>query len=365
MDGELLNVFCELVKIPSPSGRELGVARYIQTYLKRIYVDSFVDGVGKMVGSNSGNVIANVGIGKPKILFLAHMDTVEDGTRGIAPIVRSGIIRSDGKTILGADDKAGVAALLVAIKELKSLRNILGVMCVFSVREEAGVMGVKHLKIDKGIKFAFDVDGSNPPGIFVNRALGCQTFEIQIYGKSAHAAGNPEKGRNAIMAMAILISKLRLGKNTQGSTTNIGTISGGERPNVIPNYAVLTGETRAYALSGIEKNLRIIERTARNACAATGCRYKLIKRTLDAPLNVPETSKIVRLARKASAELGIKFSLMTLSATMQGSAIASKGHPTLGLSKGGASPHSFSERIAIKEIEDTKKLILGIVQAYK
>jgi len=359
---ELIKTFIELVKIPSPSGFELNTARYIQKYLKQIGIESYMDKTGKAVKSNAGNLIAKIGRGKPKLMFVAHMDTVEDGKRIIKPIIKNNTITSDGTTILGSDDKAAVAALLEAVKELRYEKNLPTFLCVFSVREECACMGTEHLNLGKKIEFVFDVDGSNPPGNFINKALGDADFEIQIYGKEAHAASNPQKGLNAIKTAGIIISKLKLGRDSKGHTTNIGTISGGKQHNVIPGYAVMSCETRAYKITDINKNLKKIENIVKGACKATCCKYKIIRKETASPLYTKETEKIVSLARRATKSAGLKFKLLTLSATIQGGSLVAKGHTVLGLSKGGKLPHSKAESITVKELEQTKRLIMEIVR---
>jgi tripeptide aminopeptidase len=361
-NNELIKTFFELIKIPSPSGLELNTARYIQRYLKRIGIQSYMDKAGKVVKGNSGNLIAKIGKGKPKIMFVAHMDTVEDGKKVIRPIIKNKTITSDGTTILGSDDKAAIAALLEAVKELICEKNLTTFLCVFSVREECACMGAEHLNLSKKIEFVFDVDGSNPPGNFINKALGDADFEIHIYGKEAHAASSPEKGLNAIKTAGIIISKLKLGRDSKGHTTNIGTISGGKQHNVIPSYVVMSCETRAYRIADINENLKKIERVVKGVCRKTGCRYKIIRKEVAYPLYTKETEKIVSLARRASRAAGLKFKLLTLSATIQGGSLAAKGYTILGLSKGGKLPHSKEENITVKELEQTKHLIMEIVK---
>jgi tripeptide aminopeptidase len=362
LDKNLVNTFCELVRIPSPSGYELDVARYVQRYLKGLGVESHIDGAGRLSNSNAGNVIAKLGKGRPRIMFVAHIDTVEDGKKAIRPVISKGVIRSDGTTILGSDDKAGVAALLAGIKEMVREKSPPTIYCVFSIREENGIMGVNYLNLDKDIDFVFDIDGSSPPGQFINKALGNIRFELQLYGREAHAAANPENGLNAIKASGIIISKLKLGRDSKWRALNIGTVSGGTKDNVIPGHCILTGEVRAFTVPEAEGMLNNIRKAAEAACKDTGCRYKLIEKGRDPPLYIKETERIVSLARKAAAAAGIKFSLLTLPATIQGNNLSAKGYAVLGLSKGGRLAHSKMEYIRIKELEETKRLIVEIVK---
>lgn len=361
---EVAKTFMELVRIPSPSGRELKVMKYIEGYLSRLGIASRMDGAGRMVGSDAGNLIARLGSGSPRLLFMAHVDTVEDGKRAVRPSLNGGVVRSDGTTILGSDDKAGVAALLEAIKELNGLDDLPEVTCVFTVREEGGRMGATCIRKNNGTDFAFDVDGSDKPGRFVNRALGNMSFEVRVHGRESHAAVAPEKGANAIRAASLLVSRLRLGRDASGRTINIGRISGGRKLNVVPGYALLEGEVRAFDPSGIGRKLAEVKDAARRACTETSCTFELAvtKENNEPPLLIPPGSRITALARAACERAGMSFSLITLYGTMQGNVLAQKGYQVLGLCKGGSLQHSNRESVTVKELNDTRKLIVEIVK---
>jgi tripeptide aminopeptidase len=367
MKNKIAQTFCELVQIPSPSGREKQVMKYIQNYLEKIGAKYYFDNAGKYTKGNTGNLISKIGAGKPKIMFVAHVDTVEDGKKKIKPVSRKGIIKSDGTTILGSDDKGAVAALLEAAKELAKTPNLPAIYCVFAVSEEAGEMGVKYLSLKENPEFVFDIDGSDTPGKFISKALGYLNFDLQIIGKEAHAASHPETGANAIKAAGIIISKLKLGRETTGATLNIGRISGGSAMNVIPGEALLQGELRGFTIQQMNSKIKEIEHVARAACKQTGCKHKLNKKnaTFTPPFITQNNSKIITLAKKAAKKAGIKFSLKTLNATIQANLLAQQNYSVLGMTKGGQNPHSKKETITTKELEQTKKLIIEIVKNAK
>ncbi|MCL5413232.1 MAG: M20/M25/M40 family metallo-hydrolase, partial [Candidatus Marsarchaeota archaeon] len=138
MPKDISSLFCNLVKIPSPSGKELEVARFISNYLRKSGIYHYTDRVGKTIGSNSGNLIAELKGEGPTIMFIAHIDTVETGNTPIKPVISDGTITSDGNTILGVDNKAAVAALMEALAEIKRKKTRPNIIAVFSVREEDG-----------------------------------------------------------------------------------------------------------------------------------------------------------------------------------------------------------------------------------
>ncbi len=362
---ELVDDFVEIVGIPSPSGRELSVAKHVMKKLKGAGIDCYMDNANNGTEFNSGNVVAKIEGKGPKLVFLAHMDTVEDGERVIKPRIRNGIIRSDGKTILGADNKAGVVSLIAAVKEISQLRNRPNITCIFTICEETNMLGARRARILKGADFVFDIDGGGPPGTFTTKALGVKKFRIKFFGREAHAARIPEKGRHAIRAAALAITKLRMGKRGDGSTLNVGMINGGRRTNVIPDLAEVVGETRAYTNKLISKRLAEAEGAAKAACRATGCRYEfeVSKDTGVPPFETSSAQKILSLAKAASDSAGLKFVPFTLDACVQANVLSHRGgFPVVELCRGGGDAHSPLEWTTAKNLVDTRNLIVEIAK---
>ncbi|MHB1830793.1 MAG: M20/M25/M40 family metallo-hydrolase, partial [Candidatus Micrarchaeaceae archaeon] len=169
---DITSLFCKLVEIPSPSGSELNVAKFIAKYLKANGIGSYMDNAGVNTDSNSGNLVVRLSGTGQTLMFIAHIDTVETGKTKIKPKVRNGVIQSSGSSILGADNKSAVAALIAALIDLKKHTTHANIYAVFSIREENGIMGVSYLKPEKKIDHVFVIDGSAPVGKFITRALG-------------------------------------------------------------------------------------------------------------------------------------------------------------------------------------------------
>lgn len=366
MDKKLVDRFCDLVRIPSPSGKEQDVVLHLQKLLKNEGISSRIDGSAMKAESNTGNLIAKIGSGRPTILFTAHTDTVEDGKRKVNPILKNGRISSDGKTILGSDDKAGVAALVEALSELNRMGNIPTVIAAFVTREETGFGGARNLNIKEKVDYAFDVDGSEQPGQFINQALGCFCFEVQITGKEAHSARNPDKGASAIKAAGIIISKLEFGRDKQGGTLNVGMVSGGKVFNIVAGNATLSVEVRGYDQSTVDRKVVEVKAAADAACKIVGCTYRIVEvKGMKAPAFMTTDKKIIALAKRSAKAVGLKFSLLKLLASVQASELSAQGYTVLGLCKGGQGPHSLKESISVKELEQTKRLIIEIVKQAK
>ena len=364
-EDELVSLFCRLVSIPSPSGREADVARLIRSELSRRGVPSHEDGAARTNQSNTGNVIAELEGGRTKLIFIAHMDTVEAGDRRIKPIVGKGRIRSEGTTILGADNKAGVAPLIAALGDIAKMSGRPTVTGIFSTREEEGIMGVQHLPHGAKSDFTFVLDSEGDVGSFINKALGSTLFDIEIYGREAHAALEPEKGANAVKAAGMVINSLRLGRRPHDSILNIGVISGGRKRNVIPGSVIMKGGTRAFDNRTIEAALKEVETATRRACKATGCSYK-IRKDFDEgepPFHTKADDAIMKLAEGAARKAGVRFKVGKRMATFEANVLAGRGYSRiLVMCHGGRMPHSTREEIRISDLQMTRRLIVEMAR---
>jgi tripeptide aminopeptidase len=360
---KLEKLFCDLVKISSPSGMELNMAMRISSYLSKNGIPHHFDNANKKTGGNTGNLIAKLEGKGPTIMFVAHMDTVEDGKKPITPVIKGGIIHSDGTTILGVDNKASVAALLSALREIKEKRHC-NILAVFSVNEEQGIMGASSINISPRPDYAFVIDGSGHPGTFMNEALGHSSFKIKIIGKEAHAAFAPETGRNALKAAGLLIAKQKFEAYSDGSIVNAGTISGGSRTNIIPGTVLIEGEVRGRSAKSMAKRLIGVKSTLSEACDATGCGFKFYgDKDPKQPFSVNPSSKIAKLASKASQAAGLKFDIHGLKATTEANVLCGKYPNILIMAGGGANPHSNSESISIHELYQLKSLIISLIES--
>jgi tripeptide aminopeptidase len=364
LGSDAITMFCSLASIPSPSGFERDVGNHIKDLLKKEGVSSHFDNSGEKNNSNAGNLIATLKGTGSRILFIAHMDTVETGKEPIKPIIKANYITTDGSSILGADNKVSVACLINAIRQIKRIKNHPTITFVFSTREETGSMGVKYLDIPKDTRFVFVLDGAYDAGTFINKALGQIPFTIELYGKEVHAGYDPRKGVNAIQAAVQIISRLDIGKAKDGSTLNIGKINGGTVVNVVPGKTVVSGEVRSFTYKKMQKKLDQIENVVIAVCKSTGCKYKFVKKVKEGapPLLVHRDNDILALAKAAAQDAGLTFSLRSIRGTTETNILNSRGIPILGVSRGGDAPHARNEAVELVEFERLTNLIVSIVK---
>ncbi len=211
----LVDTFIDLVKLDSPTFKERKVADYIIKSLHSLEIQVEEDDTGQKVNGNCGNIFIRL-LGNstgPKLMFAAHLDTVEP-CKGIKPQIKNGVITSSTKTILGADDKSGIAPILELIQIIRE-NNISHPLIdvIFTVAEEKGLFGSKNLSMDwLQADYGYVLDGDGAPGKIIIRSPYQNTINANIKGKSAHTGIEPEKGINAIQAAAAAISKMELGR---------------------------------------------------------------------------------------------------------------------------------------------------------
>ena len=233
----LVNSFCELVRIDSPSNEEEDVSKHLEERLRLLGFQVQRDAHGNVIASEDGDDL---------LLLSAHMDTVEPG-RGIKPQVKGDRIESDGTTILGGDCKAGVAAIMEALESASQEgRARRPVQVVFTRGEEIGLIGASNLDYSMiRAKEAVVFDGNGP----VNRITGSSptyvSFDVTVKGRAAHAGVEPEKGLSAIRIASDIISELPHGRLDEETTFNVGLISGGSVRNAVPAEVTFGGEFRS------------------------------------------------------------------------------------------------------------------------
>ena len=361
----LVESFVELVKIDSVSREEKKIADFLVKKLKDLGLKVIVDQAGEKVKSNSGNIIArlkgNIKKATP-IMFSAHMDTVVPG-KNIKPICEGDKILSSGKTILGADDKAAIAALLEALHIIKENNISCGdIEIVFSVCEEIGLKGAKNLDIfSLNAQMGFILDAGGQVGNIITAAPSQNSLQIIIYGKSAHAGSNPEEGINAIQVAGFALSRMKLGRIDEETTANIGVISGGKATNIVPDKVTLQGEVRSRNEEKLEKYTeqlkKITEDTAQEFKAKADVK---INREFSC-YNLSPDDQVVKISMKAAKDMGLHTELCPSGGGSDANVFNQKGFPSVVLAIGMEKVHTVDEYILVKNLINTVKYVLSII----
>ncbi|MBE0416620.1 MAG: M20/M25/M40 family metallo-hydrolase [Coriobacteriia bacterium] len=357
----LLTTFIDLVRIDSPSGLEAALAGHCATELEHMGFSVRFDASAALTGSNTGNLIAELpGITPeaPVLLLSAHLDCVEP-CRGVEPIVSDGVVFSAGDTVLGADDKAGIAAIFEGVRRtIESGTHRGDLRVVLTVAEECGLKGAKALDpVDAMADICLVLDADGEPGGIVVGAPTHYTFVATFAGTASHAGVAPEEGRSALLMAARAVSEMELGRLDSKTTANAGTVEGGTATNVVPARVTLTGECRSLDPDRVEDVRFSMDSAMRDAAHSVGGDVDIRWTKEYEAFHTPEDSPVIEVMSQACADAGLAPRLFTTGGGSDGSIFAERGMPTLVLSCGMSSVHSTEEQIRVDDLEALARLM--------
>jgi len=364
----LIAEFMELVQIDSLSRDERRMADALTEKLTALGVEVVEDNAGEKVGGNAGNLICTLpgDASKPTILFTCHMDTVAPGT-GIKPQRHADRITSDGTTVLGADDKAGVAGLIEMVRVLKEEQMNHGTIVLFlTIGEESGLLGARNADWDRVPKadmgFAFDSNG--PIGQVVTKSTAQKRLEIVVHGKLAHAGVNPEAGISAINVASRAVSRMKLGRVSPNTTANIGSFHGGAKAtNVVVDRVEILAEARSFVLE--ELDVQVQHMVAAFEGAAQDANTTVEIQVLEQYSNMyhEEEAPVVQAAFKAIRALDFTPSTMSSGGGSDANVLNGRGIPTCNLAIGYEKIHTVDEFIRLDDLENAARLMVAITQS--
>jgi len=361
----VLDTFLDLARISSPAGRERAVADYVMAALRDAGCEVRVDDTQALTGADTGNIIAVLPRALPgmSVAFSAHMDCV-DPCDGVEPVVESGVVRTAGDTVLGGDDKAGVAAMIEAARRLAESGEPHGsVKLLLTVSEEQGLLGAKALSAeDAAADVCLVLDADGKVGGIVTAAPTQYTFEARFAGRAAHAGVEPEKGISAIRMAAAAIDGMELGRLDERTTANIGTIAGGSATNVVAPTCAVTGECRSIDRDRVEAVREAMDAALRGGAALLGGTVDVVWELAYEGFDVPADAPATALVEAACTDLGITPRRFATGGGSDGNIIAALGIPTLVLSSGMSKVHTTAEELEVAELERLADLLVAIVR---
>ncbi len=369
----LSDTFMELVRIDSVSKEEGRLCAVLQRKLEALGARTEVDDAGDAIGGDTGNLIARLpgDCDAAPLLLSAHMDTVEPG-RGVEPVLEKGVFRSAGDTILGADDKCGLAIVLEVLAGLKAGDMRRGPLeIVFSIGEEIGLQGVKHLDFSRlDAAMGFVLDTRNPEAI-ITRAPALNRLTLSIAGKAAHAGADPEKGINAVALAAQAIAGLTLGRIDDETSANIGTIAGGRATNIVPDSVTVCGEVRSHDRQRLDAVTRQIVAAFQRCVDNEAAKHEnnLPKLTADVVqdfdvLQIDRDHPVIALAGQAAANLGRSLTPTSSGGGSDANIFAQHGITAGVLGIGCSGVHTVNERANLDDMRYTTELLLEVIRIH-
>ncbi len=369
----VLDEFFELVQIRCSTHDEREIGDLLTKRLKELGALCVKeDHAGDALGGNCGNLVADFAgtvEGAPTIMLTAHMDCVEP-CGGIKPVLKDGVIRSDGTTILGADDKAGVVSILETVRQLKEQHIPHGpLQVVFTISEENGVHGSQNM--DQSLlhaDFGYTLDTHGKPGSMSVKAPGKNQIHIHIEGKAAHAGIAPENGINAIIAAGTLLADAPQGRIDEETTCNVGRIVGGNATNVVADSCDVYYESRSRVKDKLDKLTQEIVDHFVNGAAKTGCKITAEVSPDYGPYQLSLDAPEILVATRAAEKLGFPVKYAEAGGGSDANHFNTYGVPTVVLSVGMENSHTKQEFIEEQDLYDAAAWTLAIVEeaaAYK
>ncbi|WJY28405.1 M20/M25/M40 family metallo-hydrolase [Sporosarcina trichiuri] len=363
----MLDEFFELVKIDSESGHEEAISAVLKKKLEDLGFEVVEDSSKERTGHGAGNLIATMKGSVPEsdpIYFTSHMDTVTPGT-GIEPVLKDdGYVYSAGETILGADDKAGLAALFEMMRTLKESGEAHGdIQFVITAGEESGLVGAREIDRDlMHAKYGYAVDSDGKVGGIVTAAPYNAKLKTVIHGRTAHAGVEPEKGISAITIAAKSVAKMKLGRLDSETTANIGQFTGGQATNIVCDEVHILSEARSIDRAKLQEQTDHMVSAFKETAEEMGGSAET-----DVKLNSPgfrfsEQDEVVQVASEAIRAIGRQPELLTSGGGSDGNIFNGHGFPTVTLSVGYEKIHTKEERMPVEELNKLADLLLEIVR---
>lgn len=370
----LTQTFSRLVRIDSVSKEEKAISEVLCQILTSMGAEVAQDDAGKKFGGQTGNIVAKFkgNVEAPPMILNAHMDTVEPG-RGVEPVLENGVFSSKGDTILGADDKSALAVILEVLWLIKENSLPHGPLeVVFTVSEEIGLLGAKHLDFDMlSSSFGFALDATDPQGI-ITRAPSANYLVFTVHGKAAHAGAKPENGINAIQIAGKAIAEMKLGRIDHETTCNIGIIAGGLAINIVPEHVRVEGEARSHdeeklnqvtmamvdsfekvvsdaCRESVEKNLPSLEYTVEKEFTRT---------------DIPENHHVVTLASQAASNLNRTMVCKSTGGGADANVFSQHGIDLGVIGTGMMDMHTVKESVKLEDMVATGELLLEIIRLH-
>jgi tripeptide aminopeptidase len=365
---DVVELFTELAAMPSPPGEEREVADRVTEYLRGLGLDVAEDAAGSEIGSNAGNLFSRLDptaeSGVP-IFLCAHLDTVPpEGP--IEPVVDDdGIVRNGAGTILGADNKASVAAMLEGARRvLEEGRPHAGIELLFTPKEEVGLLGAAAFddsQLRARVGYVYDM--AAPIGEVILGAPYSHSMQVRFHGRAAHSGMYPEEGRSAIAAAARAITDLRLGRLDDETTANVGVIEGGTAGNIVPEHCTFLAEARSHDERKLAETVQEMLDAITFAAGLEECEVETEVHKSYRGYRFRRDDQAVRIAAEALATSGFEPRFALTGGAADANVFNERGLSCVNLANGMTDIHTPDERISVADLEGMVEVTLALVEA--
>lgn len=360
-EARLVQLFKELCMVNAPALAERDSVEWTKKYLAQIPgIEIWEDEGGSKIGGNANNLFVKLPGNKPgaKSIFLsAHFDTVEP-TAGLVIEERDGVFFSSSDTILGADDKGGMAPAIEVVHALTESGDPHGdVYLLLSCAEEIGLRGAAAMELkDLNLDFGYVLDTGPPVGSYATRTATHDKLDIRIVGKPAHAGKDPEKGINAIQVMARAVEGMKLGRISEETTANLGMVQGGTGTNVVCAEVNIKAEARSTSIEDLDTQVEHMVTRFEEAARHYGAEVYIHHDRHYRSYTISSDAEVVRVGQAASRALGMEPTLRTTLGGSDANVFNAMGIPSIVMATGMEKIHTHEECISRQSLIDTARL---------
>ena len=365
--------FTELCEIDSPSRQEGRISQRLQQLFRGLgAVEVAEDNSSSRTGSECGNLIIRFegSLDLEPIFFSCHMDTVQPA-QGVRVKRIGDLFTSAGETILGSDDKSGIAACIEAMRLLREHKQpYRPVEFVITTCEEIGLVGAKALdphRIRAKEGYALDSGGF---AIVVTHAPAANRLTITVEGLAAHAGMHPERGVSALIVAAKALARVPSGRVDEETTCNFGTISGGTASNIVPEKVVIEAEVRSHSMEKLERLTEEIREIFTATVAAwtdpggeaQGRPSMTMEVRQDFPMmRLDQEDRVIRRVDAAARAIGMELSYEKAGGGSDANIFNGHGLATAIIATGMAQVHTTSEQVELQDMVDLTRLLVALL----
>jgi tripeptide aminopeptidase len=361
----LHQTFAALCRIASPTGHERPVADWITAELSALGLRVEEDGAGPAAGADAGNLLVRIpGSGERSVMMCAHMDTVPP-TAALDPVERDGAWVNRAPGILGADNKSAVAALVELARVLTAAGTppTIGVELVFTVSEETGLRGATHFDVGRlRSEFGYVFDHASPWGEVITASPTYMRIGADIHGRAAHAGLHPEQGVSAILAAARAITAMPQGRLDAATTANVGMITGGTAPNVVPERCHVEAEVRSTDQARVDAVVTEAVDALQDAADQGACDLDLSVEKLFTGYRVAQSEPSLAIGERALRRLGYEPTRIASGGGSDANAFRVSGFACTNLANGTQYAHEPREQVTVRALDDGLAMTLALLE---
>ncbi|SHG79252.1 M20/M25/M40 family metallo-hydrolase [Ferrimonas marina] len=347
----LVQHFLDLVKINSESTNEKAISETLAEQLGMMGFAVTKQAVPAEI-SNGFNLYAKLqGTLPGSVVLSCHMDTVAPGN-DIEPVIEDGVIRSAGDTILGGDDKSGIAAIMEAVRAIQEAGEAhQTIELALTVHEEGGLHGSRHFDMSQvESDRAIVLDSGGAIGTIITTAPGQQNLKVTITGRPAHAGLAPEQGINALTVASDAITKMKLSRIDEETTANIGVVKGGQATNIVMPSLYIEAETRSLCDSKLEAQAKHMIETFESAAQQHGAKVEIVSTKAYNAYRIDDQDPLVQSVSEAFEAIGVAPQTQSTGGGSDANIFNAKGLKTVNLSTGMAKVHTCDEYITVADL---------------